>query len=64
MVLGATRFRVSTFSVASWKKRYSLPARRAASPVHFSSVPKTAQSSPAAFRISAMLRAILWALGS
>lgn len=64
MVLGATWFRVSTFSVASWKNRYSLPARLAESPVHFSFRPRTAQSTPLAFRISTMLLAIFWALGS
>ncbi len=64
MVLGATAFRVSTFSVASWKKRYSFPARLAESPVHFSRVPRTAQSTPAAFRMATMLRAIFWARGS
>src|ERR1041384_6527348 len=64
MSLGARPFRVSVFSAASWAKRYSLPARRAASPVHFSCRPSTAQLTPAAWRIDAMLWAIFCARGS
>jgi len=38
----------STFSFARSWKRYSLPILRAGSPVHFSSVPRMAKSTPAA----------------
>ena len=40
------------FSCASWANRYSLPIRRAGSPVHFSSAPRVAKSTLAAFRIA------------
>ncbi len=41
----------STFSLARSWKRYSLPMRRAGSPLHFSSVPRMAKSTFPAWRI-------------
>jgi len=41
---------ISTFGIASIWKRYSLPERRAESPVHISLGPRIATSMPARFR--------------
>ena len=42
---------VATFSCASISNKYSLPMRRAGSPVHFSSQPSIAKSTPDFLRI-------------
>src|SRR3954451_9258173 len=50
IVFGLYRLSVSTLPVASIWNTYSLPIRRAGSPVHDSSWPKTAYLTPAAFK--------------
>ena len=47
-------FSISTFGVANIWKRYSLPLRRALSPVHISLGPRMATSMPARFNNLAM----------
>src|SRR6476469_2658922 len=59
IVLGLYLFKVSTLPVASIWKTYSLPIRRAGSPVHDSSCPRTAYFTPAAFKQVTTARATL-----
>ena len=54
----------STFSLARSWNRYSLPMRRAGSPLHRSSVPRMAKSTPAALRIFTTAVAMVFARSS
>jgi hypothetical protein len=55
---------VSMFCIASIWKMYSLPDRRAGSPVQFSDGPRMAKSSPARFMSLAMATETFWFLSS
>ena len=60
IVLTSYRLKVSMFCAASVWYRYSLPMRLAGSPVHVSSLPRMAKSTPALFKTDAIDLATLW----
>ena len=53
----AAAFSVSMFCWACSWNRYSLPMRRAGSPLHVSAAPRIANETPADFRMAASARA-------
>ncbi len=57
-------FSVSTFCMASIWKMYSLPDRRAGSPVHISDGPRMAKSTSARSRSFAIACVTFWFLSS